>query len=245
MVDTAPLKAANAKRWADAKVTRDVTAIARRLVAPGAKARYQAVAGRTGVPWFVIAVIHMRECSQDWSRSLAQGDPWERVSTHVPKGRGPFKSWEDAAVDALVNCSPYLARGNDWSIGGTLTRLEAYNGLGYFYRNKPSPYLWAGTDQYRSGKFVADGVYDPNHIDAQPGCAALILAMMAIDTSIAFGASAKPIIEAKAAAGGAVVAGTVAAGLQQGWGATGWVVAGCVLTIAAVAAYFILRRKPS
>jgi lysozyme family protein len=36
-----------------------------------------------------------------------------------------------------------------------------------------SPYVWAGTDQYQSGKYVRDGVYDPNVVDsssAAPGC---------------------------------------------------------------------------
>jgi hypothetical protein len=77
------------------------------------------------------AVVHERESSQNWNGSLAQGDPWNLVSTHVPAGRGPFKSWEDAAVDALVNCHPFAARNMDWSIGGTLTMLEQHNGLGY------------------------------------------------------------------------------------------------------------------
>ncbi|RZN21941.1 hypothetical protein [Bradyrhizobium sp. Leo121] len=189
MPDLNALTRANADRWAKAKLTRDFTAIAKRLV--GAKARYQAVEAKTGVPWWVIAVIHMRESSQDWSGSLAQGDPWNRVSVHVPAGRGPFKSWEEAAVDALVNCHPYLAREKDWSIGPALTNLELYNGAGYANRGKPSPYLWAGTDQYTAGKYVADGKYDPNHVDQQPGCAGLLLAMIALDPSISFG-EAKP-----------------------------------------------------
>lgn len=46
----------------------------------------------TGVPWFVIAVIHQRDASQGWDRSIAQGYPWDKVSIHVPKGRGPFVS---------------------------------------------------------------------------------------------------------------------------------------------------------
>jgi lysozyme family protein len=83
------------------------------------------------VPWAFIAVAHERESSQDWTGILAQGDPWNRVSVHVPAGRGPFKSWEDAAIDALVNCAPHAAQNKDWSIGGTLTMLEQYNGLGY------------------------------------------------------------------------------------------------------------------
>lgn len=185
MVDLVALKAANEKRWANIKLTRDFGPISQRLVA--AKSRYQTVEAKTGVPWFVIAVIHMRESSQNWSRSLAQGDPWNQVSTHVPAGRGPFKSWEEAAIDALVNCGPYLARQKDWGMGGTLLSLEKYNGIGYAARNKPSPYLWAGTNQYSVGKFVADGVYDPNHVDQQPGCAGMILAMLQIDSSISMG----------------------------------------------------------
>ena len=145
------------------------------------------------MPWAAIAVIHERESSQDWTASLAQGDPWNRVSVHVPAGRGPFGSWEEAAIDALVSCAPYAARNRDWSIGGTLTKLEEYNGLGYAARGAPSPYLWAGTDQYVSGKYVRDGVYDPNVVDSQLGCAGLLMAMMALDPSISFDGKMPPI----------------------------------------------------
>ncbi|MEH2513961.1 lysozyme family protein [Nitrobacteraceae bacterium AZCC 1564] len=186
MPDLASLRARNAARWANAKLTRasEFGPVAARLAAPAAKARYQAIEAKTGVPWFFIAVVHQRESSQDWSRSLAQGDPWNKKSTHVPKGRGPFASFEDAAVDALTNCAPYAARNTDWSIGGLLTLLEQYNGLGYFNRGLPSPYVWSGTDQYIKGKYVADGKFDPNVVDKQLGCAGLILAMMQIDSSI-------------------------------------------------------------
>lgn len=176
------LKAANAKRWAIARLTRDVSVDAKRLLA--AKARYQAVEAKTGVPWVAIAVIHMRESSQSWKGSLAQGDRWDRVSVHVPAGRGPFGSWEDAAIDALVNCGPWLARKKWSSIGEVLTNLEQYNGLGPYKRGFVSGYVWAGTDQYKGGKYIADGVWDPNHIDTQPGCAALIMGMMKLDPSI-------------------------------------------------------------
>lgn len=184
MTDLVALKAANEKRWANAKVTKNLTSVAKSLVA--AKSRYQTVEAKTGVPWFVIAVIHERESSQNWFASLAQGDPWSRVSVHVPAGRGPFKSWEDAAIDALVNCAPYLARNKDWSIGGTLTRLEEYNGLGYASRGRPSPYVWAGTDQYSTGKYVRDGIYDASAVDTQPGCAGMLLAIMALDRTVSF-----------------------------------------------------------
>jgi lysozyme family protein len=186
MTNLIELQKANAQRWARAKSTRNVVTIAKRLSAPTAKARYMTVSQKTGVPWPMIAVIHERECSQDWTRSLAQGDFWNRVSVHVPAGRGPFRSWEAAAIDALENCAPYAGRNNDWSIGALLTKLEEYNGLGYAARGTPSPYVWAGTDQYRSGKYVRDGVYDPNVVDSQAGCAGLLMAIKALDPAIAF-----------------------------------------------------------
>jgi lysozyme family protein len=130
--------------------------------------------------------MRQRECSQDWRGSLAQGDPWDRVSVHVPAGRGPFRSWEEAAIDALVYCAPYAARNTDWSVGGTLTKLEEYNGLGYAARGLPSPYIWSGTDQYKSGKYVRDGVFDPMTVDNQLGCAGLLMAMMTLDPGISF-----------------------------------------------------------
>jgi lysozyme family protein len=39
----------------------------------------------------------------------------------------------------------------------------------------------SGTNQYASGKYVRDGVYDPNAVDGQLGCAGLLMAMMELD----------------------------------------------------------------
>lgn len=183
-VDVPALRITNAKRWANVKPTRNVVAIAKNLVV--SKARYQAVEAKTGVPWYVIAVIHERESSQNWTRSLAQGDPINAYSRHVPAGRPPG-TWEAVAIDALCNCGPFLSRKKWRDAGEILTNLELYNGVGYANKVRPSPYLWAGTNQYVSGKYIADGVYDPSHVDTQPGTAALILAMMALDPSIKLG----------------------------------------------------------
>jgi lysozyme family protein len=192
------LTTANSKRWNAAKLTRgpEFIPVAKRLAAPSAKARYLKIAEATGVPWFVVAVIHEREASQRWDRQLGQGDPLNQVSTHVPKGRGPFFNHDDdpplqdafyrGALDALIDCAPYAARWKDWSPGGTMTLLEQYNGLGYAARGLPSPYIWSGTDQYRAGKYVADHVFDPNVVDSQLGCAGLILAMIQVDPTITF-----------------------------------------------------------
>jgi len=89
-------------------------------------------------------------------------------------------------VDALKNCAPYAARNTDWSPAGTLTMLEQYNGLGYFNKGIPSPYVWSGTNQYTKGKYVADGVFDPNAVDQQLGCAGLLMEMIRLDPSITF-----------------------------------------------------------
>lgn len=195
MTDLVALKAANAQRWKAAKPTRNFGNVARALVSEMAKRRYQIVESRTGVPWWFIALVHERESSQNFTKSLAQGDPLDRVSTHVPAGRGPFlglSAWEDAAVDALINCAPFAARNTDWSPGGTMTMAERYNGLAYANAGVPSPYVWSGTDQYVRGKVVRDhGPIEPI-VDQQLGVAGLLMAMMALDKSISL-APSKPL----------------------------------------------------
>lgn len=198
MVDLTALKAANARRWAAARLTRGPEFAKPAAKAFANKARYVSIALRAGMPeiaWLFVAVSHYRESSQNFTKNLGQGDPLERVTVHVPAGRGPFlgpTAFEDGAVDALVKCAPYAARVTDWSIAGMLTTLERYNGLGYCNKGLPSPYLWSGTDRYHSGKYVADGVFDPDAVDKQLGCAGLILAIMALDSSIKFDVAAQP-----------------------------------------------------
>lgn len=190
MTNIIALKQHNADRWKAMHVTPALIAtldhVAARLVAKPAKVRYQDVSDAAHVPWYVIAVIHEREASQSWSANLAQGDRWDRVSIHVPRGRGPFSSWEAAASDALSHCAPFASRWTDWSIGGLLTLLEEYNGLGYAAHGMPSPYIWASTNQYSRGKYIADGHFDPNAVDHQLGCAAMLARMAAQDDSIKF-----------------------------------------------------------
>jgi len=210
-------------RWDICKVYADkgplFKKVADRLTAPAAMKRYQAVSNKTGVPWQVIAVIHEREASQKWDRSLAQGDPWNKKSVHVPKNRGPFNSWEDAAYDALVNCPPYAARNKDWTPGGTLAILEKYNGLGYFRKGVPSPYIWAGTDQYVKGKYVADGVYSATTVDTQLGVAGLLKYMGMFKTGVGAATVASGAV---IAAGGATIANTP----QNYWP---WIIGGIVI----------------
>lgn len=177
------LKAANLHRFSSVKLTRNFSSIVKRMLAY--KARYQTVEAKTHVPWPVIAAIHVREASQNFTTQLAQGDPLSRVSTHVPRGQGPYlgaDAWERAALIALEETGG--PNWGDWTPGGWTTFLEKYNGLGYANKGHASPYVWAGTNQYTSGKYVADGVYSPSAVDTQPGCANLIIALSQLDTSI-------------------------------------------------------------
>lgn len=190
MPSNAAMIAANAERWSKAAIKPEwqasIDKTAARLVAD--KARYLGIEKRDGVRWFAVAIIKEREAGADpaFRRSIAQGDSWSEKSSHVPKGRGPFGTWEDAAHDALVDCAPYAARWHDWSIGGLLTILEKYNGVGYAAKGLPSPYIWASTTIYIKGKYIRDGVFDPEFVDRQIGCAALLLAMQKLDPSITF-----------------------------------------------------------
>jgi lysozyme family protein len=67
----------------------------------------------TGVPSFVLAVIHEREAGGRWDRQLGQGDHLNGVSAPVPRGEGPstirangpgHDAFHGGALDALTNC---------------------------------------------------------------------------------------------------------------------------------------------
>src|SRR5208282_4613146 len=67
------------------------------------KARYLAIEKATGVPWFMVAVLHWREASGNFHTYLGDGEPLTSVTHCVPRGRGPFASWEAGAIDALTH----------------------------------------------------------------------------------------------------------------------------------------------
>jgi lysozyme family protein len=190
-VSLATLKARNLARWGKAVVSPGrhdgLEKIARVLIAN--KERYQRVQTGCGVPWWFVAVVHIREADGSFKAQLSQGDPLGQVSVHVPAGRGPFldhpgatwSAWERGCFDALIDCAPHAANNPDRSLAGWLLYLELYNGLGYAGMGKPSPYLWSGTDQYVSGKYVRDHDYEADVVDTQPGCAALLKVMLELD----------------------------------------------------------------
>lgn len=165
------------KRWDSARLLPQKTAYADQFVTKilNKQASYKAVEAKTGVPWYFIAVTHMRESSCDFRGVLHNGEHiigTGKKTSLVPAGRGPFKTWEEAAIDALKLHG--LHKISDWPLERVLYECERFNGWGYYAKGVVSPYVWAGTTLYRSGKYVRDGVYDPSHIDTQLGCAIVL-----------------------------------------------------------------------
>ncbi|MBQ3101717.1 hypothetical protein IJC60_01815, partial [bacterium] len=142
------------------------------------KDKYEEVAKATGMPAELIAAIHWRESSGDFGTYLHNGQKLGQTTTLVPAGIY-FENWTDAAVDAINRCKPNATMEDDGSLDYYLNYAEGYNGWGYKNKGKASPYVWAGTDNYSGGKYVADGVYDPNHVDQQLGVALMMKALMA------------------------------------------------------------------
>ncbi len=162
------------------------------------RTRYEAVAQSTGVPWYLIAVIHNMESSQNFSRHLHNGDSLNARTKHVPKdrprsGQPPF-TWEESAIDALK--LRRLHHIDEWSVSRILYELEGYNGWGYriYHTHVLSPYLWSYSNHYISGKYIADGTWSDTAKSKQCGAALLIkrleevneISLLSVDEPIFF-----------------------------------------------------------
>ena len=148
------------------------------------KSIYEAIQRATSVPWALIAVIHRRESDADFNTYLGNGDRLDRRTTHVPKGRGPFKTFMEGAVDALQLDG--LASVQDWRLEKMLYYCEIFNGAGYHNKGLPSPYIWGGTNIQKFGKYVADGKWSSTSMDSQPGCAPLLWMIAKLDPTVEF-----------------------------------------------------------
>ena len=156
------------------EVDRIVTAIAAN------KARYEGVGNPIGIPWYFIGIIHSMEADLRFDCHLHNGDPLIARTVQVPKNRPingvpPF-TWEASAIDALTYDGSVGI--SNWDIPNMLYRFERYNGIGYLSRGIKSPYLWSFSNQYTKGKFVKDGVFDPEAVSDQCGAAVLLRRMV-------------------------------------------------------------------
>ena len=139
------------------------------------KAKYKEVEKRTGVPAELIAAIHWRESSGNFKTYLHNGEKLGKVTQLVPKGIY-FEDWTDAAVHAIKTHNPGIV--DSGNVETWYEFAERYNGLGYRNKGVSSPYVWAGTDNYTSGKYVADGKYSSSYVDQQLGVAVMIKELM-------------------------------------------------------------------
>lgn len=149
--------------------------------------RYESLEDETGVPWFVIGILHGMECGFGFDKHLFNGDPLDDYTKRYPPGHpkgvgSPPFTFEQSAKAALSHDG--LTDIEDWSLENILYRLERYNGTktrrlqGY-----ATPYLWSFTNHYEKGKYKEvkqpDGnfvsVFDDDLVSAQCGVAASLL----------------------------------------------------------------------
>lgn len=147
----------------------------------GARARYESVAANARPPWHVIGVLHSMESDLRFDRHLHNGDPLTARTVHEPArrprdGEPPF-TWEASAADAMSLGG--LTGWKDYSVAGTLYRIEAYNGFGcrLYHPQVLTPYLWSGSYHYSRGKYVADGTWSDSAVSRQIGAAVLLRRM--------------------------------------------------------------------
>lgn len=117
----------------------------------GGRKQYELVSSKIEIPWYVVGVIHCMEAWDEdlWKGSLHNGMPWDEVNAIIPSGpRGPFQSWEEAALDALsLSSLPH-----QWTVSSISRFLEDWNSS-YENLNVNSPYLYYGSNIECLGKF--------------------------------------------------------------------------------------------
>lgn len=152
----------------------------------GYRTRYQPVSDKTGIPVVFVAASFEREASSDFNLSPAQGDPWRKISRHVPANRGPFRSWLDAAIDAYhINGLDQVGADN-WTWELICYYGELFNGFGYRdFHHEHSPYLWGGTNIQQLGKYTMDHGFDPSVKDKQLGIIPIAKRMIDIEPALA------------------------------------------------------------
>jgi hypothetical protein len=128
-----------------------------------------------------------RESSSDYSRSPAQGDRWNAVSKHVPKGLGPYKCWGDSCVAAYrIDHLDEVGKSN-WTWTRACYEGELYNGFGPRAHGRRTGYLWSWSSNYppHGGKYVGDNRWSPTATDQQCGMVPMMAALLKLDASLA------------------------------------------------------------
>ena len=182
-------KAGYANLWKKASVKQErrdeIDKVARRIIAY--RNRYEPVAEKLGHPevWPLIGAIHHREASGSFRGVLHNGEHiigTGKLTSLVPSKRGPFSTWEEAALDALRLKNWHKI--TEWPIERWLHESEVYNGWGYVKYKINSPYMWGATTLQQRGKYYADGKFSYDIMDTQLGIAAILKVIFEIDPSL-------------------------------------------------------------
>jgi Uncharacterized conserved protein len=129
---------------------------------------YKKIEEITEVPWIFTALIHCMESNFNFKFSLQDGctsvvtiKDWVEDAIAVLKRKFDPIDFSDSNPSSLIYQILYNA--------------EKWNGWGYAERGIDSPYLWSGSAFGEGlGKFVRDGVYDPNVRSEQIGFASML-----------------------------------------------------------------------
>lgn len=148
------------------------------------KDRFLALQSLCGVPALWVMPVFERE-EPRFDRYLGNGDRLDHPTTHVPRGRGPFASWEEGAVDALK--LDHITAVTSWSWQMACYEWERWNGFGPREHGRETGYNWSGTDQYEGGKYTGDGVWSRGTWDVQLGCVIVAKAIAELDPEIGAG----------------------------------------------------------
>lgn len=168
------------------RITRlaEVTSTAERLVGFIDAGRYDAGCKATGVavPW--AAASFEREASSNFHLNPAQGWPLASRSQWIPHN-GPFADWTTAQIAAYDIDGLDKVGAANWTWERACYEGEIFNGMGYRAHGVHSPYLWAGSNIYSSGKYVADGVWSAAAIDQQLGIIPMMVRIVQMRPALA------------------------------------------------------------
>ena len=165
-------------------------------------ASYEATGKLTNIPTAWIGPTDCRESDCNPHCGIGQGDRFDRVSRHVPAGKGPFSSKADADEYYLHYDKIDVLRGTPaWTLPYMCFDWEHWNGWGPRAHGRLSGYLWSCTSLYDplrygghglGGKYVADGKWSGETVDPQPGAVALYLELIQRRPDLAVGAVIVP-----------------------------------------------------
>lgn len=141
------------------------------------------------IPAAVLMAMAQREMNGNVHCFLGNGQALSRRTTIVPKGLGPWlQSWPQNFLIAGVQAVSIdgLDKVIDWTLPRAAFETEALNGFGYRSHGIPSPYVFGGTSIQQPGKYVADGVFDPEVMDEQLGTLAIMEELFKLNPKLVF-----------------------------------------------------------